>query len=216
MNYQRDYILRMIHMLGELMREVARMMDDQDRMRLLNSACREHCGMPLTTIEALSVESLLTLLPSVPRLIAGELLAGKAETCRLPIGEAEQLQYKALRLLASLNEETQWCDLLTQKLQTLKQAVFPLLTAQDLMDCARFFAQAEQYDEMEDALFQGMALASGEARETCRSQGIAMLRRAAGATERTLILCRMTAAELRLSARELEAFPNPYERENPV
>jgi hypothetical protein len=215
MNYERDYILRMIHMLGELMREVARMLDDLDRKRLLDAVCREHCGMPLATVENLSAESLITLLPPAPRMIAGELLAGKAETCRLPMSETEQLQYKALRLLSSLDEETQWCDLLAPKLMRLKQAVLPLLGAQDLLDCARFFSQAERYDEMEDALFQALALATGEARENIRVQGVALLRRAARSTERALILCRMTAGELRLSARELEAYPNPYEREKP-
>jgi len=215
MDYQRDYILRLIHMLGELMRGIAKKLDDRERIQLLNAACREHCGMPLSTVEALSVESLLSLLPPLPRMVAGELLAGKAETCDLPYGEAEALQYRALRLLSSLYAEATVCQLRARKLIDLKQAVLPRLTAADLMDCARFFSQAEQYDEMEDALFEALPLENGEARERDRAEGAAMLRRAARATEKALAFCNMTAGELRLSAHELETFQIPHERANP-
>ncbi len=215
MDYQRDYILRLIHMLGDMMRRLFDLLDDHQRFRLLDKTCREHCGMPLETAESLTTESLFSLLSSMPRFVLSELLAAKAEVATLPIGEAETLQYRALVLLASLHDETQLCDLRAQKLIALKRAVFPQLTPQDLMNCAHFFATAEQYDEMEDALFQAIALETGERRAQDRMEAALMLRRAAKATSRTLALCRMTADELRLSAHELETQSNPHESENP-
>lgn len=217
MDFERDYILRLIHMLGELMRRIAEKLDDRERRRMLDDACHTFCGMSLTAGEALTAESLAALLAPLPRLWMSELLADKARVCELAPGEAEELNLKALRLLASLHAETQLCDLRAPRLIELKQAAFAWLTADDLMDCARFFSQAERYDEMEDALFQALALETGEARERDRQEAIRLLRQAARADARTLILCRMTAEELRASAHELETLPgapNAHEGEN--
>ncbi len=68
------------------------------------------------------------------------------------------------------------------------------------MDCARFFAQAERYDEMEDALFQAVEMGAG------RMEAAGMLRRAAKAEPSALARSRMTGQELRASAYELEEF----------
>ena len=67
------------------------------------------------------------------------------------------------------------------------------------------FAQAESYDAMEDALFQALDAADSDGRAPLLAEGIAMLHRAAGASERALALCGMTAQELRAAAHELEA-----------
>jgi len=213
MDYQRDYILRLIHMLGDLMRRVFELMDDHQRVRLLDDTCRKHCGMTLEAAESLAPESLLALLAPIPRFMLAELLAAKAEVCSLPVGEAEELKYKALQMLASLHTESQLCDLRAEKLTRLKREVYPMLTAADLMNCARFFWQAERYDEMEDALFQALPLETGAARERDRLEAIRLLRSASRATAQALTLCRMTDAELRESAHELETRPTSPERE---
>ena len=85
------------------------------------------------------------------------------------------------------------------------------------MNCARFFAQGERFDEMEDALFQALEKENGEQRENMRAEAVAMLRRAAKAGEHTLAYCNMTGQELRESARELEAeaAKPTYEQERP-
>ena len=84
MDYQRDYILRLIHMLGDMMRRLFDLLDDHQRFRLLDKTCREHCGMPLETAESLTMESLFSLLSSMPRFVLSELLAAKAEVATLP------------------------------------------------------------------------------------------------------------------------------------
>ena len=200
MDFQRDYILRLIQMMGDLMRRIAELIDDLQRMRMLDDACRRFCGMTLTTAEDLSADSLRELLPTVPRLMLSELLYAKARSAALPTEDEQALLLKALQLLASLNDDSPLCSLRAVRLRELKQAVLPLTTAQDLLACARFFAQAEQYDEMEDALFQALALEP----TLDRGEAIAMLRRAAKASAVALARCNMTSDELRASARELE------------
>lgn len=205
MDFERDYILRMIQMMGDFMRRVAELMDDMERARAMDSESQRLCGMPLTAAEALDTASLKELLAPVPRFMLAELLYVKAKaTSRLPYGEADALLCKALRLLSSLADEPRLCDLRAARLSELKQETLPLLDGDDLLSCARFFAQAERYDEMEDALFQALSLMDGPQRETVRAEAAAMLRRAAHAPEQALALCGMTAAELRASARELE------------
>ncbi|NLI23028.1 MAG: hypothetical protein GX418_15945 [Clostridiales bacterium] len=215
MDYRKDYIMRMIHMVGDLMRRLFERMDDQERRRLLSQACLEHCGMSLSAGETLETESLLEMLAPIPRLMMSELLFAKAETCELPVGDGDLLRRKALNLLASLYDQPQLCDLRTQRLIDLKAGLLPALTAPELMDCARFFAQAERYDEMEDALYQALERETGAERERDRARAAALLRAAARASEHTLALCRMTSRELRESARELEgeAADNTHEQE---
>lgn len=215
MDYRRDYILRLIHMLGELMRRIYERLDNRQRLDLLDKACREHCGMSLSTAESLTTDSLYSLLSPMPRFMLGELLAIKAETVPLPAGDAEALQYRALQMLSSLYDETQLCDLRADRLRELKRAVLPMLTADDLMACARFFFTAERYDEMEDALFQALALETGDTFARDREDAMLMLRRASKATARALALCNMSGDELRASAHELSLMQNPHERENP-
>ena len=203
MDFERDYILRLIHMLGDLMRRLAERMDDRERGRMLNEAAHRHCGMGLDAAESLTTESLCSLLPPMPRFLMAELLALRAQLGDDPFA-ADELRLKALRLLASLSDETQLCALRADTLKQWKQAIYPLLTDADLMACARFFATAAQYDEMEDALFEALPLETGEDQARDRAEAIALLRAAAKADPLTLADCRMTGQELRESARELE------------
>lgn len=209
MDFERDYILRMIQMMGDFMRRIADKMDDLERETMLDGESRRLCGVPFSAGQALDTASLCELLPPVPRLWMSELLYVKAVACQsLAYGQADALLLKALRLLASLHGEPRLCDLRAERLKQLKEAAFAQLTADDLMACARFFAQAESYDAMEDALFQALDATDAAKRAPLREEGIHMLRRAAGASERALALCGMTAQELRAAAHELETQVN--------
>jgi len=206
MDFERDYILRMIHMLGAMMRRLAERMDDAERDHQLDLEARKLCGMPLSTAETLDDASLGELLAPMPRFFMGELFYAKAKaSTTLAYGQADALLLSALRLLASLHAEPRLCDLRAARLAELKADVFPLLTGDDLFTCARFFAQAEAYDQMEDALFQALALMEGEAWAHNARQGVRLLRSAAKATGQALALCGMTAEELRAAAHELDA-----------
>lgn len=201
--FQHDYILRMIEMMGDLMRRVKELMDELSQMRLMDEACRRHCGLPMGALEALSAESLVELLAPTPRLFASELLYTRAEAFSLPAEQERDVRLKSLRLLISLWEEGPLCELRAGRVQALKQELLPLLTADDLMLCARFLFEGGAYADMEDAVFEAAAAAEPGERLRHIAGGEALLRRAAKAGEAALALARTSSGELRLSAREL-------------
>ncbi len=201
--FQRDYILRMIEMMGDLMRRVKELMDELSQMRLLDGACRRHCGLPLHAVEALSADSLKEMLGPMPRLFASELLYARATRFSLAGEDEDALLLNSLRLLASLWEEGAVCELRAARLKQLKERLLSLLTADDLMLCAEFLFQADEYADMEDAIFQAIERGTAELCASIARRGEALLREAAKADERILALARTSGHELRESAREL-------------
>lgn len=211
--FQRDYILRLIEMMGNIARRVAELTEQLEYMHLLDDESRLNCGMPLKALEELSSESLKEMLGPEPRLYASEILYLRAIAGNVYWEQRDALLHKALRLLASLTEESLLCELRAMRLQELKLAVLPQLTAADLFACAVFFTAGGAYDCMEDALFQTMERLNTETEELSSrwyakaelaEKGAAMLRNAADATEETLALCGMTKQELMQAALDLE------------
>ena len=201
--FQRDYIMRLIEMMGDLMRRIAELMSDLNRMRLLNDACRRHAGLSLETAESLNSQSLLEMLGSIPRLMVSELLYIRAHSFSLSVERQEDCLLKCLRLLSSLWNEGSLCELRADRLAEIKMRVQPLLTADDLLYCARFFAQAECYDEMENALFQAAEHLPVQANPSAlRTEGTAMLTQAASAPPEALSAVKMTVQELLEAADE--------------
>ncbi|MEG2206663.1 MAG: DUF6483 family protein [Clostridia bacterium] len=203
--FQRDYVLRMIEMMGEFMRRVKDLMDEHSQLRLLDRACHQNCGLPLDTLEALSAESLCQLLAPTPCFVASELLYCRATNFTMPAEAADERLLKSLRLLASLKEEGPLCELRAPRLREMKARLLPMLTAEDLMLCAEFFAQAEAYADMEDALFQAVDIARVEELPGDIAVGEALLQKAAKASEQALALAFTSGRELREAARELAA-----------
>lgn len=207
MFFQRDYILRMIEMMGDLMRRIREMMNDLMRMKLLDDVCRRQTGIPLETAEGLTSESLRELLQPMPRLMMSEILYTKAETFTLPLEEREALLHKSLHLLASLWEEGPLCELRSARLLEMKEQIRPMLTSGELMDCARFFMEAEEYSLMEDALFQAAeALPEGTSPQALTEEAIGMLTESAEASGEALIFAHTTREELLSSAAEMRAL----------
>ena len=202
--FQRDYILRMIEMMGDLMRRVKELMDELAQMRLLEEACRRRCGLPLSALETLGAESLTELLSPTPRLFASELLYLRATALPAPWEEGRMLRLKSLRLLLTLEEEGPLCELRAARVQALKLELADLLLPEDLMACAAFLWQGGAYADMEDALFEAAERCAPQERAACVRKGVCMLRDAARAPAQDLAFGRTSAHELRLSARELE------------
>ncbi|MBE5794861.1 MAG: hypothetical protein E7323_09320 [Clostridiales bacterium] len=205
--FQRDYILRMIEMMGDLARKVAQLMEELEYLHQLDDASRLHCGMPLKALEDLSHESLLEMMAPEPRLYASELLHLRAMERSVQWDYRDRLLLKSLRLLASLTEESVLCEIRAPRLRELKAAVLPMMTTQDFFQCACFFNEGDCYDEMEDALFQGTEAAQDEAnRKWIVEEGCHLLREAShNATDTALAYCRMTREELNQAAQELRA-----------
>ena len=202
--FQRDYILRMIEMMGDLMRRVKELMDELAQMRLLEEACRRQCGLPLSALETLSAASLTEMLSPTPRLFASELLYLRATALPAPWEEGRMLRLKSLRLLLTLEEEGPLCELRAARVQALKLELADLLLPEDLMACAAFLRQGGAYADMEDALFEAAERCAPQERAACVRKGVCMLRDAARAPAQDLAFGRTSAHELRLSARELE------------
>ena len=152
--FQRDYILRMIEMMGDLMRRVKELMDELAQMRLLEEVCRRQCGLPLSALESLSTESLTELLSPTPRLFASELIYLRATASPSLWEEGRMLRLKSLRLLLTLAQEGPLCELRAARVQALKLELMDLLLPEDLMACAAFLRQGGAYADMEDALFE--------------------------------------------------------------
>ena len=129
MDFQRDYILRLIQMMGDLMRRIAELIDDLQRMRLLNDASRHLCGMTLTTAQSLTDASLRELLAPLPRLAMSELLYAQATQTSPSEEERLSLLRKSAALLSSLYTDVTLCGLRCVRLAELKRTVFGLLTA---------------------------------------------------------------------------------------
>lgn len=204
--FQRDYILRMIEMMGDLMRRVKELMDELSQMRLLDEACRRHCGLPMEAVKALSAESLLDMLAPMPRLFASELLFTLATTFEAGAEDERELKRKSLWLLSSLWQEGPLCELRAARVQQLKLELLPWLTADELMACAEFLFQAGAYADMEDAIFEAVERCEPYERQRHITRGETLLRMAARAPQPDLVLARTSAQELRLSARELVAL----------
>lgn len=206
--FQRDYILRMIEMMGDLARKVAQLMEELEYLHQLDDASRLHCGLPLKALEGLSHESLIEMLGPEPRLYASEILYLRAMERTIQWDTQDQMMLKSLRLLASLTEESLLCEMRSPRLKELKSQVSHLLTAQDLFQCAVFFCAGDCYDEMEDALFQAVEQANEQGlRSDLIEKGCGLLTRAAAeATEASLAYCRMTRDELNQAAEELAAI----------
>jgi hypothetical protein len=160
MFFQKDYVLRMIEMMGDFMRRIGEMLDDMHRLRLLDDACREHCGMDIGAAGKLSVESIIDLLAPQPRLMMAEILYIQAMQTSMPDEMREQLLYRCARLLLSLREESLLCELRWERLNACILEVGPLFTPRDKMDSAVFFMQAEQFGLGEDQLYESLEEAS--------------------------------------------------------
>lgn len=171
MFFQKDYVLRMIEMMGDFMRRIGEMLDDMHRLRLLDDACREHCGMDLEAAGKLSVESIIDLLAPQPRLMMAEILYIQALQTSMPEETREQLMYRCSRLLLSLREESLLCELRWERLNACITDVGPLFTPRDRMDAAAFLIQAEQFGLGEDQLYESLDEASLEEYPQLLAQG---------------------------------------------
>ena len=196
MMFERDYILRMIQMMGDWLRRLAELLSDLERMRFLGELCRRHCGMTLKAAEALSDESLVSLLDPEPRFLLSELIYLHAAQTTCDDEQAQALLAKSLRLLLSLSGEGELCEQRAARLGDLKEQTLPLLTAEELMACAGFLVNGERYDLAEDAAFQAIERAEPSRQTALLSQALALMERAAAASPQALALCGMTPDEL--------------------
>lgn len=212
MFFQKDYIMRMIEMMGDFMRRIGELIDDLQKMRMLGDAMKKYCGMDLEAAEKLSPESLIDLLSPQPRLMMSEILYVQANTVRrLSPGEKDQLLLKAVKLLLSLRDESLLCELRYQRLEECMHAVAQHLTAQDYLDAAAFMVEAEQFAKGEDALYKAIDMADGDLYLSVLQQGIALMEKCFAYPDERLILGGLPRDEVVESIATLKAKLNQAE-----
>lgn len=166
MLWQRDYILRMIHQMGEFLRRLKETLNDLDRQAMLGDLCREKCGIALETADGLDEKSLGEMLPPEPRLILSELYYIRALHTRLLPEEARAFLGRSARLLLSLKEESLVCRERCYRLHDLEADA--ALTPAEYLDAFAFYLEAEAFDWAEDALFFALEEGAGGLEEGLR------------------------------------------------
>lgn len=197
--FQNDYILQLIEMLGRFLQRLKQVLDEHERKSLMDKACREHCGLSLETLQLLSSETLIELLPDSSRLLASELLYHVSS-----FFDKEASQLKSLRLLLSLQTESELCRLRIQRVKELSESLAEFLNGKDYMDCAAFFLQGNAFSDCEDAIFRAVSLSDSMERKTCIKTGTAMLYKAAEADAAELAQCNLNREELFESVFDLQ------------
>lgn len=204
MAFQRDYVLRLIEMMGEFFRRLKKITRGAERHLALNIACREQCGMSLDAALALSDETLEQLLPPRGLLILSELLYLRARTMDLHPMDRDGVLLRTLRLLSSLYAEEALCAERSPRLKELMQACAADLTEEDYLRCARFFLAGDYLEDCEDAIFNGLELARDPA--DAIAQGKEMLESMLLLPDSTLIPAGMPREDVFSALNDLEAW----------
>lgn len=204
MAFQRDYVLRMIEMMGEFFRRLGELLDERERISALDGACREQCGLSLDAAFALSEETLEGLLPPHGLLMLSELHYLQAQFTLRDEEKRQGLLLRALRLLSALSSEETLCLERSERLKELMDGCADILTEEDYLRCARFFMAGEHFDHGEDALFLGVEIARN--RDVYILQGVALLRRLLLLPDSTLIPGGLSRADILRAIDDLEAW----------
>ncbi len=150
---QKDYVLRMIEMMGEFFRRLGDMLDERERLDALNDACREYCGMSLEAAHRLDLASLGELLAPKAVFVMSEIFWLESRVRLVSDEEKAEILLPAARLLASLSEESELCALRASRLKDMMSACADLFTSDDYIAAAEFFSAGEHFDYAEDAVF---------------------------------------------------------------
>lgn len=158
MYFQRDYILRMIEMLGEFLRDVLDMARDADALHELDEVSRKASGLPLTLLKTADVPTLESLLSPEQRYLCAELLLASAQVDARtqPDEETAPTRAQALMLLCTL-QSPDYVPRACDRAHTVMEPMLAWLSPQELLALADLFERGGAYAACEDALY-----ASGE------------------------------------------------------
>ncbi len=201
MAFQRDYILRMIEMMGELFRRLGDMLDDLERQKLLDDVCREQCGFSLEAARSLNLDTVKGLLTPRALFMLSELLYIESLLHKTGIDEAAELRLRSLRLLSALQEEDALCTERAPRAYELMQACENELTSDDYLQLARFFMAGEQYDHVEDCVF--LSVEGAEDKQYFITQGVALFTNMLTLPKGNLVLGGLPEDEVRRALTDL-------------
>lgn len=159
MFYQKDYVLRMIEMLGDLLRRIKAIVVDRVAAAELDQVSRRACGLPLDALRTWDAGLLADTLEEPQRYLAAELLLIDIEVQRRTQTDDALLPtyVQALALFASLREADYMLPA-AGKSAAIVRAHLASLPAGTLLGSAALFEAAGQYADGEDALFAAIAI----------------------------------------------------------
>lgn len=194
MYFQRDYVLRMIEMMGELIQRICAVAREADAREELDEIAGKACGMPMRMLRGQSPDALSELLDDPQRFLSAELLMIAIEVDRRTHTEEELLPEKeqAVRLYATLRDPDYLLPAADRVAGLLDDILFDageitLLAAAGLLETAGRYAAAEdalhaaaahnpvhrtaalafydRLDEVDDRALQGGGLSRAEISE---------------------------------------------------
>ncbi len=154
MYYQKDYVLRMIEMMGELMRRIRAIAHEADARKELEEISQRACGMPMFMLKTGDPQTLANLMAEPQRYLAAQLLLIDAEVSSRKQTEDELLPLKLqiLALFASLTEPDYLLPACDRAVQMM-EANLDQLPVETLVGLAELMERGGQYAACEDALF---------------------------------------------------------------
>ncbi len=157
MYFQRDYVLRMIEMMGEMMRRLGDMLDELDARGELDDVARRALGMPMQMLRTATPDTLQGMLDEPQRYLAAQLLL-----IDIRISERTQtnddllpLYTQSLLLFASLTDADYAIAACDQTERILRDWLFALPAAA-LTATAALLERASRLSPAEDALFAAL------------------------------------------------------------
>ena len=159
MFFQRDYVLRMIEMLGELIRRICSILREADARQELDEISGKACGMPMAMLRTTEPEPLTELLGEAQRYLVAELLLIDMEISRRTQMEDALLpvRIQAISIFASITDidyVLPACD----RVAKLLEGFLDELPLEVLLLAAGLSERGGRYATAEDALFAALSL----------------------------------------------------------
>jgi len=158
MLFQKDYVLRMIEMLGDFAHELLERLKDADAHLRLEEVCRAACGLSPSLLEKTDLDTLCDLLSDEQRYFAAHLLLLRGKLLLRKQGEEAQAipAAQALRLFSSLSDPDEFRPAALAAAEILR----PLLShlpADALLCAAAALERGGEYALAEDAFYAAEA-----------------------------------------------------------
>lgn len=154
MYFQRDYILRMIEMIGELARRILDNAREEDARAELDEISRKASGMPLKMLKTADVSTLETLLSPEQRYLCAELLliGAQVDARGQPDEAVNPARAQALSLLATL-QNPDYLPRACDRAHSVMEKMLDFLAPAELAALAALFERGGRFAAAEDALW---------------------------------------------------------------
>lgn len=185
MIYEKDYILRLIALMGEVLRRLKREVNEAAFDLGLEVFLREYAGLSLKTALTLDAASLAQMTDLRGRLATALALQARSERpAQAP--DALPMRETALRLLLSLKEEAEVCRGTAEAVYTLLKQTADALDSPALLEAACFLREAGRLDDMDSAVFFLWEGLPDAAKDAWRGQVLALYAPLRGWTDEAL------------------------------